>query len=380
MAKAPLFSDRMIGWVVRAAGAIPIYRRSDDPTLMSRNEDAFRSVFEALSRGSAVGIFPEGISHSGPAMTPLKTGAARIALGAASLTRRSFPIVPVGLTFRDKDTFRSDALVVRGTPVDWADLAHRGTNDAEAVRELTARIEGSLRAITINLNSWEDRPLVECAVRIWEAERDEPSREAERLARLEFTTRVLADVRERNEPGGLTLVRDVERHDRRLSRLGLRPADLHADVGAVRGVKWAVRRIHLLLPLGFLLAVIGAALFWVPYQLTGWIVGRMRLERDVQSTWKLLLGIVLYALWLLALVMVAGTTFGWLGALLTVVLVPLAAMAGLIVRENWQDAWDDGRRFFLIRSRGSLMAKLRDEQARLGTRLDALLAQHTSRT
>jgi glycerol-3-phosphate O-acyltransferase/dihydroxyacetone phosphate acyltransferase len=372
MAKAPLFDDRKIGWLVKAAGAIPVYRKADDPSQMGRNEDAFRAVFVALSEGSAVGIFPEGISHSEPSMTPLKTGAARIALGAATRIGRAFPIVPVGLTFRDKDTFRSEALVIRGAPLQWDDLAHRGTDDGDAVRNLTARIDASLRGITINLTSWEDRPLVETAVRIWESERGEPSREAERLARLEFTTKALAELRARDDGAGASLVADVQRHDRRLSRLGLRPSDLYADVAVTRGVKWAARRIHLLLPLGAVLALVGAALFWVPYHLTGMIVKRMHLLPDVRSTWKLLIGIVLYGLWLLALVVVAGTTFGWLGALLTMVLVPVVAMGGLLVRENWQDAWEDARRFFLIRSRGSLVAKLREEQNELARRLDIL--------
>jgi len=188
LAKAPLFSDKKIGWLMKAAGAIPVYRRSDDPALMSRNEDAFRAVFSVLGNGAAVGIFPEGISHSGAAMAPLKTGAARIALGAAATSAAPVRIVPVGLSLREKETFRSGAFVVRGAPLDWDDLAHRGSEDGDAVRELTARIDAGLRAVTVNLGSWEDRPLVECAVRIWEAERGTPSREAERLSRLEFTT------------------------------------------------------------------------------------------------------------------------------------------------------------------------------------------------
>jgi hypothetical protein len=102
------------------------------------------------------------------------------------------------------------------------------------------------------------------------------------------------------------------------------------------------------------------------------IVNRLRLVEDVRSTWKLLIGIVLYALWLIALVAVAGTTFGWLAALLTVVLVPSVAMIGLLVREHWQTAWSDARRFFLLRSRGSLIAKLRSEQKDLAARLEEL--------
>ncbi|MDQ3556229.1 MAG: 1-acyl-sn-glycerol-3-phosphate acyltransferase, partial [Gemmatimonadota bacterium] len=84
LAKAPLFSDPRVGWLVRGSGAVPVYRRADDPSAMGRNDDTFRAVWEALALGDAVGIFPEGTSHSAPGLVTLKTGAARIALGAAA--------------------------------------------------------------------------------------------------------------------------------------------------------------------------------------------------------------------------------------------------------------------------------------------------------
>jgi 1-acyl-sn-glycerol-3-phosphate acyltransferase len=372
LAKAPLFSDRKIGWLVRAAGAIPVYRRADDPSQVSKNEDVFRAVIDVLGTGEVVGIFPEGISHSEPGMAPLKTGAARIALGAAERTGRLISIVPVGLSFRAKEIFRSDAYVVRGFPVGWGDLAARGPNDADAVRELTSRIDASLRGVTINLSSWEDQPLVECAVRVWEAERGTPSRDAERLARLEFTSKTLERVRMTGDAAGLALIADVRRHDRRLRWLGLRPSDLVADVGTDRAVSWAARRLALLLPLGIVFALIGAVLFWVPYRLTGIIVDRLRLEQDVRSTWKLLFGFVLYLTWFVALVWFIGATAGLAAAVASVLLIPGVAMVGLYMRENWRTTWDDIRRFLLLRSRRTLVYKLREEQEELAQRLDAL--------
>lgn len=372
LAKAPLFSDRKSGWLVRAAGAIPVYRRSDDPALMSRNEDAFRAVFDVLASGAVVGVFPEGVSHSEPGMVPLKTGAARIALGAAARLGQAIPIVPVGLSFRAKDVFRSDAFVVRGFPIAWGDLAARGPDDAGAVRELTARIDKALRGVTVNLNAWEDKPLVETALRVWEAERDTPSRDAERLQRMEFTTKMLAGIRANDDPAGLAMIDDVRRHDRRLRWLGLRPSDLRADVGTNRAVSWAARRLHLLLPLGLLVAAIGAVLFWVPYRLTGLIVRRLPLKQDVRSTWKLLLGFVVYALWLVLLFWLTAVTLGWLEALAGLVLIPAVAVVGLHMRENWRSTWSDIRRFVVLRTRGPLVERLRDEQRDLAARLDQL--------
>lgn len=372
LAKAPLFNDRKIGWLMRAAGAIPVYRRADDPTQMSKNADAFRAVFDVLARGAVVGIFPEGISHSDPSIAPLKTGAARIALGASAQLDRAISIVPVGLSFTAKEIFRSDAHVLRGFPLAWGDLASRGPDDAEAVQELTARIDAALRSVTVNLSSWEDQPVVECALRIWEAEQRATSRDAERVSRIDFTTKTLENVRAKGDAESMALIEEVRRHDRRLRWLGLRPSDVVADVDTQRAVSWAARRLHLLLPIGAVFALVGALLFWVPYRLTGIIVTRLRLKQDVQSTWKLLIGFVLYAIWLVALVWAIGAAFGWVAALASVLLVPAVAIVGLHLRENWRSTLSDMRRFFLLRSRADLVRRLREEQASLAQRLEAL--------
>jgi glycerol-3-phosphate O-acyltransferase / dihydroxyacetone phosphate acyltransferase len=384
LAKAPLFRDIKTAWMVKAAGAIPVYRRSDDPAEVEKNVDAFAAVYAELPRGDAVGIFPEGLSHSEPALAPLKTGAARMALGGAALVGAAFPVIPVGLVFQRKDRFRSRAYVVTGRPVAWNDLAGRDVEDAEAVRTLTDRIAAALQAVTINLDQWADQPLVECAVRIWEAEHAARRTAAERVARLERTARLLRLVRDTVDAEGMRLADDVNRFRRRLDRLRLRPADLGASVSDRRAVGWSVGRLYLLAPLALALAVAGWALFLVPYHLTGWIVNRVRLKPDERSTWKMLVGIGVYAAWV---VLVAGTTGAtgatggmWRGVVAGVAVLlgmPAVGMLGLVVRERWRGAWADARRFFRMRSRRDLVAQLRDERRALGARLDALLTRLT---
>jgi 1-acyl-sn-glycerol-3-phosphate acyltransferase len=379
LAKAPLFVDPKVGWLVRGAGAIPVYRQADDPTQMDRNEEMFRAVHAALAGGAAVGIFPEGLSHDEPTLAPLRTGAARIALGAHTLSRRSFPIVPVGLVFRQKDVFRSEALVLVGPLVPWDDLAPLGSNDDGAVRVLTGRIAEALRQLTVNLERWEDQPLVDCAMRIWEAERGAPPDPSERVARLGVTTRSLAEIRRSDDPAGTQLARDVEAHRRRLRRLGLRPADLLADVALARGARWAARRIPLVMPLAAVVAIIGVLLFWVPYRLTGLVVDRMQRPADQRSTYKLLVGIALYAVWVMALGAVAVAAFNAWAGLGLLVGAPALGMAGLVIRERWRGAGGDVRRFLLLRSRRKLVDALRTAQRDLGVRLNALYQDFAAR-
>ena len=375
LAKAPLWDDGKTAWLVRGAAAIPVYRRADDPAQMDRNEDAFRAVHAALAGGAAVGIFPEGLSHSEPALAPLKTGAARIALGAATLAGGSFPVIPVGLVFRRKDVFRSEALVLRGAPVAWSDLAGRGPGDAAAVRELTDRLARALRQVTLNLDAWQDRPLVECAVRVWEAERgpgDTAQAPEGRVARLEVTTRILAEARRSEDREALALAASLETHRRRLERLRVRPADVSADVGVPRALFWAVRRVHLALPLAAALGLAGMIAFYPPYRATGFIVDRIRLREDERSTWKLLVGSGVYAAWLALVTALATLAVSWRAGVLALAGLPAIGMVGLAVRERWRGSWADARRFFLLRWRRSLVASLQHEQAALAGRLASL--------
>jgi len=127
-------------------GVIPIYRPKDlgaavDP---ARNAAAFARCHEQLAAGGAVALFPEGTSHSEPGLVPLKTGAARIVLEAA----RRFPglapqIVPIGLTFEAKGTFRSRALVEVGEPIDPAAEIALDRREAAAAGETTGGAAGA---------------------------------------------------------------------------------------------------------------------------------------------------------------------------------------------------------------------------------------------
>ena len=114
LAKATLFKVPITGWLVRAAGSIPVERRQDPGADLTKNREMFGRVRTHLSAGGAVALFPEGTSHSDPRLKPMKTGAARIALGVASVP--PLRIQPVGLFYTAKQAFRSAALVFYGEP------------------------------------------------------------------------------------------------------------------------------------------------------------------------------------------------------------------------------------------------------------------------
>lgn len=372
MAKNTLLTHKQIGWLVRGVGSVPVFRQIDDPKLVTQNFDSFSAVHEAIAQGDAVGIFPEGTSHSASRLQPLKTGAARIALGAAKKLGRSFPIVPVGLVFRDRRTFRSPARVIIGDSCEWNDLADRGSADKEAVRELTRRIEASLRTVTLNLRSWADEQLVRCAERVWAAEFGASSDGRGELERLQAITDALALLRMGEHTGWRRVARELRAHDRILARLHLTPATLKARPTVDASVTWVIERLPLLAMLP--LAAVGLVLFFIPRELTGIVAGKMaRTEgEDAVPTFRVLYGAAIFLFWFLLLSIAAGFAFGAGVGFLAFFLLPVLAYAGIKVGDSQRLSWLVVRRFFVMRLQRARIANLRERQRALAESLRLL--------
>ena len=100
-------------------------------------------------RGGVLALFPEGVSHDEPRLMPLKSGAARIALGAAS--EGPVTVVPAGLTYEARDIFRSGALLRVAEPftVEPIPLDEKGEPPRTAVKALTERLRVALEGATL---------------------------------------------------------------------------------------------------------------------------------------------------------------------------------------------------------------------------------------
>ena len=113
LATAGLFRHPLVARFLRACGAIPVYRRQDDPDKMDRNLGAFEACFKAFGDGRLVAIYPEGTTHAEVRVQRIKTGAARLALGYEAERPGALRVVPVGLNFDARKSFRGRVLVSR---------------------------------------------------------------------------------------------------------------------------------------------------------------------------------------------------------------------------------------------------------------------------
>lgn len=156
LAKATLWRKRWVRPLLALGGVVPLHRPQDDPGQRGDNQVAFAHSAQLLSRRRGlVAIFPEGMTHDTPALAPIRTGAARLALGTRAAGAKGLLIVPVGMAFDDKLALRSRALARIGEPIDLDAEIGFVTGDGpeddtnrEAVRRLTAEIEHRLRAVS----------------------------------------------------------------------------------------------------------------------------------------------------------------------------------------------------------------------------------------
>jgi len=110
VAKSTLFRRLPMRLFLRFFGVIPVYRRRDQSD-MTKNRSSFEEVEAVLAKGRTVLIFPEGTATDEQRLLPVRTGAARMTLGAMSEGVRHLAIVPMGITYEDKGSSRSRVLV-----------------------------------------------------------------------------------------------------------------------------------------------------------------------------------------------------------------------------------------------------------------------------
>ncbi len=158
LAKAPIFEVPVLGVVLRALGMIPAYRGSDDATQVQRNLESLTRAAVYLMQGEAIGIFPEGESHDLVRVEQVRSGAARIAVQAAKDGARGLKIIPLGINFQRKESFRSAVWVRVGEPIEVsAALEANPGEEKRAMRALTNELDRRLKEVVIHLDdaNWE---------------------------------------------------------------------------------------------------------------------------------------------------------------------------------------------------------------------------------
>lgn len=373
LGKSTLFKMPVIGWLARALDTMPVYRQQDKGEDPKRNKETFQKCRELLERGGSLALFPEGVSHSEPSLRPLKTGAARIALGAAAAgMKQPLQIVPAGLYYTAKATFRSAALLYFGTPITVAPVALDESFEPprEAARELSNRLDKALREVTLNADQKQALDTVARAEEIFNADqKHEPSLAAE----LQLKQRFVAgyEFYRTNAPEKLAAIEArIRRYAEQLRMVGLEVDDLSA-ARRTRPTKALLRVLTFLLWLP--IAVTGTVIHYPAYRLAGILAQRLsRQDDDVISTIKVLASALLFPLTWFACAGVCAWYFGWWWALLVILLLPVVGYLTVRFAEELDRSWGATKAILFFITRGYFAKRLLAERRAIRNEILAL--------
>jgi 1-acyl-sn-glycerol-3-phosphate acyltransferase len=379
-AKATLFENVFLAPLLSGVGVVPLRRAKDERAVIrtgaaaSRNDDAFRMVTEAFRHDGVVLVFPEGVSHDEPSLAQLKSGAARMALGARDAGVGALHILPMGLVFEEKERPRSRVLVRVGDPLD-VDAWYSSSAVADA-GTLTREIETRLRRVTLNFASADSASRAVRVAAALSALSEEPASvgtgedfvsQAELAARVELATEALATA-------PTALVSAVDAFTTRLQALetdlavrGIALADSRISL-RVRHGAWFVIREGALLLFALPVALVGRVTHWLPIRIARMMALRssaQQFSRDQPAMRTIVLGFAALLLWY---ALVGGLMTRWLGgiaAAVSLLAICAAAQVDMHLEDRLARVWRRARTYLALRRDYELRARLTNEISEL---------------
>ncbi len=160
LAMSRLFNPPWVGKIFRFLFCIPLERKKDVDGRPVNNVDSFNQAYAHLSRGGHLFIAPDGAGELERNLLDLKSGAARIAIGAELRCdfELGIKILPLGYTyFGHDDQLGSPMLIKVGEPIELSDFATLAKQDeALAFRNLTVLLAKRMRDLLHNVEGAEE--------------------------------------------------------------------------------------------------------------------------------------------------------------------------------------------------------------------------------
>ncbi len=295
--RVPRFIARDVIWrypvakqVMQFVRAIPVHKPADSAAKgAARNDQMFASTYHALGGEDLVVIFPEGITVDDPAIAPIKTGAARIALGARANGVAGIQIIPSGIHYEDKALLRSKVYVHVGDVIDldrWVGENTEAGEDQDSsnrdlVTRLTGVIESRLRRAAPNFEDWQEARTMGQGSAV--ALRNVPAAPPE----VDYAAQsaLAAELASRPDEDKARITAAVDLYNADLDAAGLTDEQMMTRHRSRRSFLWRVTWNALVGLLLLPFAVIGFVINVIPMTLT-WLVGRARVDPAMMATIK----------------------------------------------------------------------------------------------
>jgi 1-acyl-sn-glycerol-3-phosphate acyltransferase len=300
LARGESFKNKVGAWFFSKLHMIPIYRKEETPELAHKNDEVFSKCYNHFQNDGALLIFPEGSSKTEPRLRKIKTGAARIALGAEAEFNFTLglTIIPVGINYSNPHMFRSGLHVNFGEPISLSDFENDFKSDSfSASKKLTKLIEERIEERVLIVDKEEDEKLVSQVEEVYYGELlnklGVKSNEQERGIELKKDLVTVIEYFQKEAPDFTIKMKDKLDCYFSLIKTFNGAEDLfHKRLK--RNQKLPVWFYAFSLVLGFPLFAIGWVLHYAQYRLIGKLTVVLTAREDFMGSMRMLLGMLVY--------------------------------------------------------------------------------------
>lgn len=301
LVKYKLMKMPFIGWILRTTRAVPMYRMKDGVDTR-QNASSFEAIDEALHERTIIALFPEGESLDAIGLRSLRSGVGRMAVSGVETYEGELGlmVVPIGVTYEDRDRYRCLASVIIGAPIDVAEIINK-IPEEETRPRITAVmrvIRASMRELIPNAESPDEYNAMVALERL--LPRDDAPLGMRRRRALEV---LRADTSADAEARATSIVKLTA---------PLTTARLSGDdiMGEAPGLGATFGPLLYLAPL-FLMGI----LTWGLPMPFGWMVSRRRKSPDKLVTVRMMFSFAGLLVWAPVMLLLGALAQGWVGAL-----------------------------------------------------------------
>jgi glycerol-3-phosphate O-acyltransferase/dihydroxyacetone phosphate acyltransferase len=311
LAKAAVFKGAIAKWLLPKFNMIPVYRKQDDPTQMHKNDETFAKCYEHLLRGDAILIFPEGVSITERKLKEIKTGAARIALGAcaASGFKQDVKIACLGINYDDPHIFRQDVLLSYSEPVSVLNYRSEYESDSfKAAQLVTDAIRERLEGEVIHIEHEEADGITRMIEKLYRSEivGDKIQTAELKVRELEMIRNISTAVRYflHNDRDRVTdVVNKVKSYFWKLEELGF--TDKLVRSGRKNGSRYFYWLGELALMIfGFPLFIYGSLANYLPFYAASFLSRKLVKQREFFGAIGVAAGMLFFLIWYILLIIV----------------------------------------------------------------------------
>ncbi len=296
LSRGSAFQKPLIAAILGKLHMIPVYRPEFEPDDLDKNQATFDRCFDHLGKGGAMLIFPEGVSKTERRLRPLKSGIARIGLGAEA--RHDFQldvtIIPIGINYSNPHHFQSDVFVNIGQPISLRHYQQLfNVNPIEASHAVMDELRIELEKRTVSIEDERLDQLVKNIEQLYRSTlRDEEIQE-DKIKQDFYLSRDIAQAViwfDDHHPEQVNVFdRRIRSYLQHVEALRLRDTQLRASHPIGNQLRSGSGLI-----MGFPLFLFGWLVNLVPFKFAEWISRRIRVREDFVGSIRMAAGMFVF--------------------------------------------------------------------------------------